>query len=288
MPELPEVEHIARGLDALLPDHTIRAVSINWDRTIATHTLARFGELVCGHTFRSVQRRGKYLILELPPHYLLIHLRMTGRLFFCNAPESTWETDPHVHVTIQLDDDARLYFRDVRKFGRFFLVDDPEKIVGSLGPEPLSPAFTINRLASILHGHKRQIKPLLLDQQIIAGLGNIYVDEALWKANIHPLQRSHTLNCAQIERLHQRIRQVLQAAISHGGTTLRDYRGASDEPGEHQYALAVYGQTGEPCPRCGTPIARIKVAQRGTHYCPDCQTISEEHATDGSSAPSSP
>lgn len=271
MPELPEVEHIVRGLSEALPGRTVQDVIVRWERILANHAAPALAEAICGLTFRDVQRRAKFILIELPPYWLIAHLRMTGRLFYSPAPEPAWEEHPHVHLVLHLDAGGRLYYRDVRKFGRFYLTTDPEQIIGGLGPEPLDPDLTAERMAHLLRGRQRQIKPLLLDQRVLAGLGNIYVDEALWAAGIHPLARSDTLSDAQIAQLHTSIRRVLRDAIVHGGTTLRDYRGARDEPGGYQAALAVYGRTGAPCPRCDTPIQRIIVGQRGTHLCPVCQ-----------------
>ncbi len=271
MPELPEVEHIARGLQARLPGRTIEAVETRWPGALATHSPETLAEALQGRTFRSVARRGKYLLLELPPDWLIVHLRMTGRLLYCPTPHPSWEAHPHVHVILYLDGKARLYYQDTRKFGRLYLAQDPQEIVGGLGPEPLEPALTPERLGALLHGRHRQLKPLLLDQRTLAGMGNIYVDEALWRAQLHPLLYSDSLTEEQVRRLHASIRHVLEEAIAHGGTTLRDYRGPGNEPGEHQYALAVYGRAGEACPRCGGAIQRIVVGQRGTHVCPLCQ-----------------
>jgi formamidopyrimidine-DNA glycosylase len=271
MPELPEVEHIARGLHERLPGRTVRGVTVRWERCLAAHTPQALEQAIVGLTFQSVSRRAKFLLLELPPYWLIVHLRMTGRLFFCETPQPEWETHPHVHVVLELDGDARLYYRDVRKFGRLYLTRAPQEIVGGLGAEPLAPDFTAERLGDILRGRRRQLKPLLLDQRALAGLGNIYVDEALWLAGLHPLVRSDSLSDKDVARLHASIRQVLHAALAHGGTTLRDYRGPDGQTGTHQHALAVYGRAQTPCLRCGAPIRRIVVGQRGTHYCPACQ-----------------
>ncbi len=276
MPELPEVEYIARSLDARLPGQTVCDVVVRWERTLATHDPTSFRSALCGLTFQSVGRRGKFLLLELPPYWLIIHLRMTGRLYYCPAPQPDWEQNRHVHLILSLDRDARLYLHDIRKFGRAYLTFDPQEVVGNLGIEPLSPELTPERLAQELRSRRRQLKPLLLDQRVLAGLGNIYVDEALWAASIHPLTRSHTLTDAQIAELHENLRRILRDAIAHGGTTLRDYRGPCDETGQHQFSLAVYGRAGTPCRRCGTLIERTVVAQRGTHYCPVCQPVPTE------------
>ncbi len=278
MPELPEVEHIARGLSALLPGRTVRDASVTWERTVATHSAEGFIQTITGRTFGPVSRRGKFLVLDLPPQTVLIHLRMTGGIHLCSGPRDDWEDDAHVHVKLTVDDGGKLYYRDTRKFGRWYLVDDPMEIVGDLGPEPLSADFAAGDLSDILLDHRRQIKPLLLDQKMIAGLGNIYVDEILWTAQIHPVRRSHTLSRSQIERLHRAIRSVLLAAIERGGTTVRDYRDACDQMGAYQHVLCVYGREQEPCPRCGAPIAKLQVAQRGTHICQVCQPEPREEA----------
>ncbi len=273
MPELPEVEHIVRGLDACLPGRAVCGLVVGWERTLATHTVRELEQVIRGLAFGRVTRRGKYLLLELPPYWLIVHLRMTGRLLFTPAPEPAWEQHPHVHLIVQLDGGARLYYHDMRKFGRFYLVRDPAEIVGGLGAEPLDPALTPERLGRILRSRRRQLKPLLLDQSALAGLGNIYADETLWAAGLHPLTRSDVLTDAEVARLHVGLGKVLRAAVAHGGTTLRDYRGPHDETGQHQHALAVYQRTGEPCPRCAAPIRRIVVGQRSTHYCPICQPM---------------
>lgn len=275
MPELPEVESIRRGLNTVLPGHEIAHVEIHWPGVVATHTPAEFRRAVAGLRFGPIERRGKYLILALPPYDLVIHLRMTGRLYVCESAVPEWETHPHVRAVFTLAGGGRLYMRDLRKFGRMYLVSDAKCIIENLGPEPLDNALTSERLGQILGRHHRQIKPLLLDQHTVAGLGNIYVDESLWLAGLHPLRRSDSLTPAEVSALHQAIRDVLDAALAHGGTTMRDYRGADDEQGAHQFSLAVYGRAGEPCPRCGTPIARMVVGQRGTHVCPTCQPLLE-------------
>jgi len=273
MPELPEVESIRRGLNATLPGQKVEHVEILWPGVVATHTAVAFQQSVEGLRFGRIGRRGKTLILALPPHDLVIHLRMTGRLYVCESAVSEWETHPHVRAVFSLAGGGRLYMRDQRKFGRMYLVADADSIIGNLGPEPLDSAFTAERLGQILGRHHRQIKPLLLDQHMVAGLGNIYVDETLWLAGLHPLRSSDSLTTAEVVALHQAIRNVLNAALAHGGTTMRDYRNADDELGAHQFSLAVYGRTGEPCPRCGTPITRMVVGQRGTHVCPTCQPL---------------
>jgi formamidopyrimidine-DNA glycosylase len=271
MPELPEVEHIRQGLDAFLPGRRIERVVITWPGVLATHTPEAFAQAVQDLTFGPVSRRGKYLILSLPPYHLLIHLRMTGRILVSDSTHLEWENHPHVRAIFCLDRGACLYFRDLRKFGRISLVADAESVVGRLGLEPLGAALSLDRFTQTLSEHHRQLKPLLLDQRTIAGLGNIYVDEVLWLAGLHPLRRSDTLQGSEIRVLYDALHSVLGEAVRHGGTTLRDYRGADDRAGTHQNALSAYGRTGLPCPRCSTPIVRIVVGQRGTHLCPACQ-----------------
>ncbi len=273
MPELPEVEYIRQGLNAALPGQAIEHVEILWPGVVATHTAEAFKQAVEGLRFGPVGRRGKYLILALPPHDLVIHLRMTGRLYICESAVPEWESHPHVRAVFTLAGGGRLYMRDLRKFGRMYLVADANSIIGTLGPEPLDNALSAERLRQILVGHHRQIKPLLLDQHTVAGLGNTYVDESLWLAGLHPLRISDSLTATEVAALHQAIRSVLKAALAHGGTTMRDYRGPDDEQGAHQFSLAVYGRTGQPCPRCGSTITRMVVGQRGTHVCPACQPL---------------
>jgi formamidopyrimidine-DNA glycosylase len=168
-----------------------------------------------------------------------------------------------------------LYFRDPRKFGRISLVADPAPLVGKLGPEPLEASFTAEALGALLAGRRRQLKPALLDQTLVAGLGNIYVDEALWRAGLHPLRKADSLSDGEIARLRDAIHDVLANAVAHKGTTLRDYRNPAGEPGDNQFFLAVYHRQGEPCQRCGTPIERMVVGQRGTHICAQCQRMED-------------
>ncbi len=282
MPELPEVESIRQGLNAALPGQVINHVEIRWPGVVATHTADAFQQAIEGLRFGPIGRRGKYLILSLPPYDLVIHLRMTGRLYVCESALPDWETHPHVRAVFTLAGGGRLYMHDLRKFGRMYLVADANSIIETLGPEPLDSAFSAERLGQILSRHHRQIKPLLLDQHTVAGLGNIYVDESLWLAGLHPMRNSDSLTGAEITALHQAIRNVLSAAVAHGGTTVRDYRGADDERGTHQFSLAVYGRTNQPCPRCGTFITRMVVGQRGTHVCPTCQPLPEvQEVNDG-------
>jgi formamidopyrimidine-DNA glycosylase len=275
MPELPEVETIARALEAQLSGRTIVRSEVRWPRAIACPSADDFARQIRGRRVRSISRRGKFLVFALDHGFLLAHLRMTGRLLLCDAAHqedcATPFNDAHTHVYLYLDGDKILRFRDVRKFGRLYLVEDPAQVLGELGLEPLEPTFTVAALGELLRGSRRLLKPFLLDQRRLAGLGNIYADEALWRAGLHPLRRSDGLSVAEVVRLHAAIQDVLREAIAHGGTTLRDYRSADDAPGRHQWSLAVYGREGQPCLRCGEAIVRMVVQQRSSYYCPRCQ-----------------
>lgn len=272
MPELPEVETVGRYLREGKPDqppvlgHKIIGVEVNWDRSIAQPDAESFRSRVVGQSINRIGRRGKYLILDLSADFLLVHLRMSGD-FFVRLPQ---ESDgPHDRVVFLLDQDLKLVFEDSRKFGRLWLVEDPEQVLTKLGPEPLSAEFTAARLHALLQSRHRQLKPLLLDQSFIAGLGNIYTDEALHIAGLHPLTTSDALQPEDTERLWGAIRQALNAAIQRNGTSIDWlYRG-----GDYQKYLRVYQRTDEPCQVCGTPIKRIVVGQRGTHFCPTCQKL---------------
>ena len=273
MPELPEVETVARGLQMLLVGRTIVGVDVRWTRSVVPPDPAAFACRLTGQTVVGVGRRGKWVVIELDgDDTLLVHLRMSGRLVI-GAGESA--DDRHLRVAFSLDDGAWLRFFDQRKFGRLVLTVDPQEVLGDLGPEPLEGGFTVMWLGEMLARRRGRIKPLLLNQRFLAGLGNIYTDEALWQAGVHPLRRADTLTAAEVWRLHEGIRAVLQAAIESGGTTLPDagYQQADGRWGEFAVQLAVYGRAGQPCLRCGVGVERIRVSQRGTHFCPCCQVL---------------
>jgi formamidopyrimidine-DNA glycosylase len=270
MPELPEVETIARILRQGVPGqpailhHRIQGVELLWERTLAEPSPGKFKARLVGQAIEGIGRRGKFLVLQLTNDWLLFHLRMSGDLLVKPVGIST---EMHDRLVIELDGNIQLVFNDTRKFGRVWLVDNLEHVVGSLGPEPLDDGFTVQDLFTRLHGTHRQLKPLLLDQHFLAGLGNIYVDEALNLAKLHPLTPSSSLTQKQACRLLESIRSVLQDGIARNGASIDwVYRG-----GEFQNYFRVYQRTGKPCPACGTPIERILVGQRGTHYCPHCQ-----------------
>jgi len=269
MPELPEVETVARGLQAALAGRTIVAVQVLWPRTVVDMEPAAFAERLAGQTIVRVGRRGKWVVLTLASgQALLVHLRMTGRLL---VEEGACGDEQHVRVRLALDDGRCLCFRDARKFGRMALVDDPAPVLGELGPEPLGDDFTLAWLRGLLAGRRGRIKPLLLNQRVLAGLGNIYTDEVLFRARLSPRRSASSLSRRQVQALLLTIREVLASAIRRRGTSISDYVDARGRRGGFQFALQVYGRQGAACPRCGTPIVRSVVAGRGTWSCPRCQ-----------------
>ena len=271
MPELPEVETIVRELQGSVVGTTIVSAEIHWEGAIGFPDPHGFVQGVSGRRLTAVTRRGKWIIVGLGGcKALLVHLRMTGRLLIS---EAGCEDPVHVRVRLGLDDGRAICFHDVRKFGRMCLLDDPGEVVGALGPEPLDQTFTAAALGHLLAGRSGRIKPLLLNQRLLAGLGNIYTDEALWRAGIHPLRKANGLNPTEVTRLWTAIREVLQRALDSGGTTLDDggFVGAAGKPGRFARRLAVYGRAGDVCLKCGSTVERIVVSQRGTHICPACQ-----------------
>ena len=276
MPELPEVQTVVDNLNALgIAGRTITKASVHWPKTIYGMTPGRFRKQVSGLTIRECSRRGKYIVIRLSRGWtLLIHLRMTGRLKW--GPGGA-RRGRHEHVILQLGRAGELCFHDTRKFGRFFLTRTPETVLDKIGPEPLANSFTKKKLHCMLQGKKRRMKPLLLDQTFIAGLGNIYVDETLWEARIHPLRRSSSLAEKETARLHKAVRRVLRRGLKNMGTSLGTGKGnfysVAGRKGRNADELKVFRRDGKACPRCGTVIERLTVAQRGTHICPACQSI---------------
>jgi formamidopyrimidine-DNA glycosylase len=270
VPELPEVEHISRGLRPLLVGRTIVGATVLWPRTVAFPGAEELTARLSGRSVRTVGRRGKYVVLGLDAGYLLVHLKMSGRLRWTSVDEPV---APHTRLILDLDDGHRLRFDDPRKFGRVYLVDDVSQVTGALGPEPLAGDFTLADLRGLLARRKGRLKSLLLNQQFVAGVGNIYADEVLFQARLHPLRRAGSLSPEEQERLFEAIRDVLERAIVGHGTTLDDrgYVDAEGESGRYQDQIAVYGRTGKPCRSCGTPVVRTVIGQRSAHYCPSCQ-----------------
>lgn len=266
MPELPEVESTVQYLKERIEGTSIRDVSVHWKRTIATPAVPTFMHALRNREIHSVFRRGKFIGIELKGtdhRYLFVHLRMSGSLdvIAADSPLAT-----HDRVVITLSNGKSLRFNDTRKFGRMYLCQDPNRVVGALGVEPLSDDFSCSHLTDLLKSKSGGMKQLLLNQSVIAGLGNIYVDEVLWKSHIHPQTAACSVTPEQIGLLHAAIKQTLTEAISLAGTDFGDgvvYGG--------MYTPVVYGRDGEPCHRCGETIQKTVVGQRGTHLCPQCQ-----------------
>jgi formamidopyrimidine-DNA glycosylase len=269
MPELPEVETTVRSLRQTIPGNKIVGMTNDWPGHIALPEINEFQDRVAGSSFKSIARRGKYLIFALDSgDFLIIHLKMTGHLSVVDELEPR---DPYAHTVFSLDSGTELRFRDVRKFGRIYLVADPNEVLGKLGPEPLGDSFTPELFHSMLRGRKRILKPLLLDQSFIAGIGNIYADEALHRAAIHPRRHSNSLSRSESHSLFHGIRDVLELAIKNNGASIDSYRKPDGTKGSMQNSLQVYGRSGEPCPRCGNIIQRVILGNRSTHFCPFCQ-----------------
>ena len=275
MPELPEVETIVRKLRPHLLGRAIKDADLRWFRTLAFPSPRKFREQIKGQEIKEVTRRAKFFILHLSDFSLLIHLRMSGDLFIKDSKIGPEKHDRLILRLLPTQSSAQvgpsnLVFNDTRKFGRVWLTADPEEVLGRLGPEPLSKRFTPRWLYTALHSKHRQLKPLLLDQTFIAGLGNIYTDESLHLAKLNPLVASDAITAKQAGALHEAIRKVLKEGIRRNGASIDwVYRG-----GEFQNYFRVYDRAGKPCPVCGTKIERITVGQRSTHFCPKCQLLS--------------
>ncbi len=279
MPELPEVETIARTLRPDLVGRTILSAEVHWARTLATPSARKFKQEVTGQKILEVGRRAKFLKLQLSDFTLLIHLRMSGDLVIKEA-DAVPEKHDRLRLLLSAPSSARkraaedggssvLVFNDTRKFGRVWLTANPEDVLGGLGPEPLGDEFTPQWLYENLQARRRQLKPLLLDQSFLAGLGNIYTDESLHLAKLHPLAMSNSVKREQAGALHAAIRFTLSEGIRRNGASIDwVYRG-----GEFQNYFRVYDRDGQPCPACGTPIQKLVVGQRGTHVCPTCQKM---------------
>lgn len=270
MPELPEVETVVRGLREPLIGRRIEGMWQDWAPTIHSPAPVEFAARVAGQRVQALSRRGKYILITLEHDTLIIHLKMSGRLYV-TASDKAHEADRWVHARFDLDGGRQLRFSDLRKFGRVYLTDDVESLLSHLGPEPLSDEFTPEGFRAGMRGRKRAIKSLLLEQEFLAGVGNIYADEALFRAGIHPATRVDLLTDEDAKLLHQTIREALQAGIEHEGASVGWYRKPDGDKGNSQNHFYVYGRTDLPCRRCGTAINKIRVAQRGTHFCPQCQ-----------------
>lgn len=272
MPELPEVETIVRHLRAArLSGQDIRRASVRWAKTVAPHSPAGFARQIRNSRIETIARRAKYIVMTLADgRFLIIHLRMTGHLDILPPQTTPRRSD---RLVLELADGRQLHFADARKFGRVCLTNNPDQVLGKLGPEPLT--LRVADFRRRLQGRQQQLKPLLLDQQFIAGIGNIYADEALWHAQLHPRRRADTLSPQQAAALHEAINLVLRRGIRNLGTTLgggtTHFVLPQGERGRNQEKLHAYGQTGLPCTRCGAKIQRLVVNGRATHVCPACQ-----------------
>jgi formamidopyrimidine-DNA glycosylase len=279
MPELPEVETIRRGLEPAVRGRRVCDVRLTAkaDRLVQRLTPAEFRRRLSGRRLEDVRRRGKYLIFSLDDgSFFVAHLRMTGRIEIepRQAPDGEF-----FRAAIVLDDGRELRWRDVRRFGTWEIVDDLAALEDKLGPEPLEDGFDVAALAAAVHGRTAPIKAVLLDQRRVAGLGNIYVDEALHRAKIHPGRPAGQLTPDEIALLHVALRSVLRKGLENFGTTFRDFVNAFGQEGRNAEHLDVYQRVGEPCTTCGAPIRRMLVAGRGTHFCPTCQPANHEATT---------
>src|SRR2546421_2446675 len=285
MPELPEVESVRRQLEPALVGRRFERVSIDDPRLVRPYEPAEVAAELEGEHVAAVERRGKYLVVRFESgRVLLIHLRMTGSLL--RAPDGSLPDDPHRRAVVRLDDGSVVAYRDVRRFGTWLLLEPGELepyLDARVGEEPLDALFTAARLGERLAGRRAPIKAALLDQRTLACMGNISVDEALWRAKIHPLRSAESLDPDELRRLHRAVRAALEAGIARQGSTLRDYALPDGGSGSMQHEFKVYGRGGEPCDRCGGPIAKTRVAGRGTWFCPTCQPYA---ATSSSSRPS--
>lgn len=277
MPELPEVETVRRGLNRLVQGKTIESVEVRWEKTISNMTPEEFDAEITGREIEVVERRGKYLLFRLSGKKTMVsHLRMEGAYY--TVPAGT-EPGKHDLITFKLNNGVDLFYRDTRKFGRMALVDNAAVMtvagLAKIGPEPTLDSLALDYMRQIFSKSRTAIKPFLLDQSKIAGIGNIYADEVLWQTMIHPLTKTNDVTDTELAELRLNIINEMARSIEHHGTTVHSFTDAFGEAGEFQNELAVYGRQNEPCLRCGTPLVKIKVAQRGTTFCPTCQVQKE-------------
>ena len=271
MPELPEVETVRRGLEKLILGKKISSVEIRYPKMIKTD-LDQFQKELPGQVVKSMGRRGKYLLFYLTDKVLISHLRMEGKYFY--YPDQVPERK-HAHVFTHFEDGGTLVYEDVRKFGTMELLApellDAYFVSKKLGPEPTEQDFDLGRFKRALKRSKKPIKSHLLDQTLVAGLGNIYVDEVLWRAKVHPSRLSNSLTAQEARKVHDETIKVLGKAVEKGGSTIRTYTNAFGEDGTMQDFHQVYDKAGQACSRCGSIIEKIQLGGRGTHFCPKCQ-----------------
>lgn len=275
MPELPEVETIRKTLKRFVLNRKINDVHVYWGKIIKhPDDVEEFKQLLIGQTIHDIHRKGKFLLFELDEYTLISHLRMEGKYSVHYKDEPIKK---HTHVIFSFTTDEELRYNDVRKFGTMHVVRKGEefsqKPLNQLGPDPFDKEFTFDYFYQKLKKTNRSIKPVLLDQTIVAGLGNIYVDETLFKANIHPLKKANKLTKKEVQEIRKQAILTLEEAVAQGGTTIRSYVNSQGEMGMFQQELSVYGQENEPCPNCGKPITKMKVGGRGTHICMQCQKL---------------
>ena len=269
MPELPEVETVMKSVRKYLINNSFTSIHINWPKTLYNFSVSDFNDQVKNRVIINIYRRAKYIIIEFNNLILAVHLRMTGKLYVSNSID---KDKKHISLYLKFSN-KYLIFEDTRKFGRFYLYDDLSCLNQKLGIEPLSNNFSNNWILDNMKFKRRQIKPLLLDQSFICGIGNIYADEALWYAKIHPLTISNKISYNKLINLRKGIIKVLRNSIEKGGTTIRDFTYDFSYAGNYALELNVFNKQGDFCPRCKVIIIKQKLAQRGTHYCPNCQKV---------------
>jgi len=286
VPELPEVETVRARLAPALTGRRFVGVEIDDARLTRPFEPRAVAAALEGETVAAVERRGKYLVVRFESgRSLLIHLRMTGSLL--HAERGTLADDPHRRAVVRLDDGSDVAYRDVRRFGTWLLVEPEELepyLATRLGGEPLERGFNARRLGERLATRRAPIKAVLLDQRTLAGMGNIYADEALWRARVHPRRPAGDLEADEIARVTRGVKDALRAGIARQGATLRDYSTPDGGRGRMQHEFKAYGRDGEPCDRCGTPIEKTRIAGRGTWYCPHCQPAGSDYAARRSSS----
>lgn len=277
MPELPEVESVVQGLNQMILGEEIKRVEVRWPRIIESPAVVDFKRQLVGQVIEEVKRRGKFILFYLTDYVLISHLRMEGKYQVVHPDYEDGDSfdTKHTHVIFHLGSGKELRYLDVRKFGRMSLVTKGQefahKSLAKLGPEPVTQEFKLHEMQEFLTRRTKAIKGVLLDQHLVVGIGNIYADEILYKAKIHPMRPANSLTAQEEEILYETILSILAKAIKKGGTTIRSYENAFGENGNYQNHLKVYGKTGTACPLCNTAIEKIKVVGRGTHYCPACQ-----------------
>ncbi len=275
MPELPEVETVKEALNQTVKGQTIKEIELRYEPMVKNMSADEFKEKLINQTIQEVSRRGKYLVFHFDDYQLLSHLRMEGKYFYV---DSDFELNPHVHVIFTLENGKRLLYQDTRKFGTYHLYDKAIDLETTapfqvLGLEPFATEFTPSYVKEKIQNKKKPIKSLLLDQTVVCGLGNIYVDEVLYRARLHPLTSSSELTDKDIENVVKYTVEVLARAIELGGTTIRTFSSSHGVSGTFQNELLVHQRKGENCYECHTPIEKIKVGGRGTYFCPTCQKL---------------